>query len=147
MKNGKRTMILIYVKAPSSINHQKMAAIQQKLTDAIVTPFKCDKKVNYSRSHAREDAIMFFIFKDGHFKNSIKSSLIKKLEDMHKCWGSMLGYSLMHCDGIDVETTDGGIALEEKLGCGTIQESIGGEGLKQFCVINDVFEEEENEPC
>lgn len=145
MKRGKRTILLIYVKIPPKMDHQKADGIKQKLIDCIVLPFKCDKKINYSRSRTYEDTLMFFIFKNGHFKNSVKYRLIEKLEEMQCCWESMVGYSLMHCDGADVESTNGGLALDEYLEGSNIPEGFGTGSLGQLCVIDDILPEDEDE--
>lgn len=107
MKN-KRTMIVIFVRTPEGMDHQKAEGMQKRMLNSIVIPFKCDRKINYSRSELDKSVTAFYIFKDGKLKNSVKARLVDELDRMHKYWISMLGYRILYCDGDSVERTEGG---------------------------------------
>ena len=102
MKN-KRTMILIYVRTPDDLDHQKADGMRTRMINSIVLPFKCNKRINYSRSESNKDVLIFYIFKEGKLKKSVRTRLIDELDRMHKYWISMLGYSIIYCDGNSID--------------------------------------------
>lgn len=98
MRKEKKTLIMVSVRAPTIVEHRKTEAIQQKIFNEIVEPFKCDTNVHCARSKFDKRVLVYYIFKEGLLKNSMKARLEKKLGEMQFRWPSMIRSEIMTID-------------------------------------------------
>ena len=71
----KKTMLIVYVKAPTVLEPEKIEMIRHTIREKIVEPFKFEERVHY----AEKDGILsFYIFRPGRLKNSVRDRLEKK---------------------------------------------------------------------
>ena len=98
MKKEKKTLIMVSVRAPTIVEHRKTDAIQQKIIHEIVEPFKCDPAVHCARSKQDKRILVYYIFKDGLLKNSVRERMERKLGEMRLRWPSMIGGEILAID-------------------------------------------------
>lgn len=97
-----KTLIMISVRIPTILNHQKTEAIQKKIFDEIVVPFKCEKKMHCTQSKLNNQmstrVMIYYIFKPGKLKKSVQDRLDRVLAEMQRNWLSMVESRVLTID-------------------------------------------------
>lgn len=98
MKKEKKTLVMVSVRAPTIDESRRTEAIKKKILTEIVVPFKCDPAVHCARSKQDKRVLVFYIFKDGLLKNSVRERMERKLGEMRLRWPSMIGGEILAID-------------------------------------------------